>query len=120
MKELKSISEVEALLDASRTRSLPAVVLVYSDGCPPCAELHPKVEKVARERTDIDFYAFNAERYMQAQIDPEKANEELTVFFASLELQFFPTQIFIPRTGRYELVPGTKQEIIDKALARLL
>jgi thiol-disulfide isomerase/thioredoxin len=90
----------------STARQRPSVILLYARHCPPCEQLHPQVEQVARNTPEVDFYALAAEgqRHLCKQ----------------LGIIGFPAQVFIDRNGNRSVVMGTDWRHINKALDKLL
>ncbi len=73
--------------------SKPAIIDFYADWCPPCRELSPLVEEVAKEYTGkIVVYKVNT--------DQQKALAQ------ALGITGLPTLLFIPMNGKPQVVMG--------------
>jgi thioredoxin len=73
--------------------SRPAIVDFYADWCPPCRELSPLVEEVAKEYAGkIVVYKVNT--------DQQKAVSQ------ALGIKGLPTLLFIPMKGKPQVVMG--------------
>ena len=86
-------------------RARPCAVLLYSKGCPPCEELYPEFERMAKATDDIDFFAFETLDYQSPLKD--------------LRIVGFPALIFIDRHGKRNTLFGRKWEAIHSAIAAL-
>ncbi|MNY49351.1 hypothetical protein D3C86_1847640 [compost metagenome] len=101
MTELTTLEQIRAVLNAD-ARSKPARILVHAKGCPPCQEVHEKMDEVAQHNLGIEFYAHEAVQYV-----------ELKALFKELgfKLTGYPTQILISQQGHLEFVVGGNKGI---------
>ncbi|MBV6286292.1 thioredoxin family protein [Pseudomonas aegrilactucae] len=108
MPEMTILEDVEAAQQQLQPvpRQRPCVVLLHSQHCPPCTQLHPEVERVARVTPEVDFFSFQAE-------GQDALCEELGVVG-------FPAQVFTDCQGNQNVVVGTNWTRINSALDKLL
>ena len=88
--------------------SKPAIVDFYADWCPPCRELSPLVEEVAKEYAGkIVVYKVNT--------DKQKAVAQ------ALGITGLPTLLFIPVEGKPQVVMGyVPKENLEKGVNEVL
>jgi thioredoxin 1 len=88
--------------------SKPAIIDFYADWCPPCRQLSPLVEEIAKEyEGKIVVYKVNT--------DKERALAQ------SLGIESLPTLLFIPAKGKPQISQGyVPKETIVKAINEVL
>ena len=88
--------------------SKPAIIDFYADWCPPCRQLSPLVEEIAKEyEGKIVVYKVNT--------DKEK------VLAQSLGISSLPTLLYIPAKGKPQITLGAvPRETIVKAIDEIL
>lgn len=107
-------SELEELLKRE-VHQRPSLLLIRSDGCPPCARLHPLIEKLANRCQDFDFYEFNVDHCGDPQQDAE-----LTQLCQRWGVHYLPSQVFLA-TGKPAAVTLEQNvEAIEDRLHKLL
>jgi len=86
----------------------PAIIDFYADWCPPCRQLSPLVEEIAKEYAGrIDVY--------KVDTDSEK------VLAQSLGITNLPTLLFIPAKGKPQVTMGAMpKENLVKAINEIL
>ncbi len=86
----------------------PAIIDFYADWCPPCRQLSPLVEEIAREYSGkINVYRVNT--------DNEK------ILSQSLGITQLPTLLFIPAKGKPQITVGAlPKESLVKAINEVL
>jgi thioredoxin 1 len=86
----------------------PAIIDFYADWCPPCRQLSPLVEEIAKEYSGkIDVYKVNT--------DKEK------VLAQNLGITGLPTLLFIPAKGKPQITMGAlPKENLLKAVDEIL
>jgi len=86
----------------------PAIIDFYADWCPPCRQLSPLVEEIAKEYAGrIDVYKVDTDR--------EKALAQ------SLGITNLPTLLFIPAKGKPQVTMGAMpKENLVKAINEIL
>jgi thioredoxin 1 len=86
----------------------PAIIDFYADWCPPCRELSPLVEEIAKEYAGkIVVYKVNT--------DQERAVTQ------TLGISGLPTLVFIPVKGKPQLVVGfVSKENLEKGVNDVL
>ncbi len=88
--------------------SKPAIIDFYADWCPPCRELSPLVEEVAKEYAGkIVVYKVNT--------DQQKAVTQ------ALGIKGLPTLLFIPMKGKPQVIMGyVPKENLEKGVNEIL
>jgi thioredoxin 1 len=88
--------------------NLPAIIDFYADWCPPCRQLSPIVEEIAKEyQGKIVVYRVNT--------DKEKRLTE------SLGITNLPTLLYVPANGRPQATLGSiPKETIIKTINKVL
>lgn len=88
--------------------SKPAIIDFYADWCPPCRQLSPLVEEIAKEyEGKIVVYKVNT--------DKEKALTQ------NMGISSLPTLLFIPATGKPQITVGAMpKESLVKAVNEIL
>jgi len=88
--------------------SKPAIIDFYADWCPPCRQLSPLVEEIAKEyEGKIVVYKVNT--------DKEKGLAQ------SLGISSLPTLLYIPAKGKPQITLGAvPRETIVKAINEIL
>jgi len=86
----------------------PAIIDFYADWCPPCRQLSPVVEEIAREYSGkIDVY----------KVDTQKE----TTLAQNLGITGLPTLLFIPAEGKPQMTMGAlPKENLIKAVNDIL
>ncbi|WP_248917152.1 thioredoxin family protein [Pseudomonas entomophila] len=87
-------------------------MLIRSDSCPPCVELHPQVEALAKERSrEFNFYEFNVEHCTAPELDAR-----LTLLFQRWGVKYLPSQVFLA-TGQHPAIISTRRlDVIERRL----
>ncbi len=90
----------------------PSLLLIRSDSCPPCVELHPQVEALAKERSrEFNFYEFNVEHCTAPELDAR-----LTLLFQRWGVKYLPSQVFLA-TGQHPAIISTRRlDVIERRL----
>jgi thioredoxin len=88
--------------------SRPAIIDFYADWCPPCRQLSPLVEEIAKEYSGrIDVY----------KVDTDKE----TTLAQALGITNLPTLLFIPAKGKPQTTMGAlPKESLVKAINEIL
>jgi thioredoxin 1 len=88
--------------------SKPAIIDFYADWCPPCRQLSPLVEEIAKEYAGkIDVY----------KVDTDKE----TTLAQALGITNLPTLLFIPAKGKPQSTMGAlPKESLVKAINEIL
>lgn len=88
--------------------SRPAIIDFYADWCPPCRQLSPLVEEIAKEYSGkIDVY----------KVDTDKE----TTLAQALGITNLPTLLFIPEKGKPQTTMGAiPKESLVKAINEIL
>ncbi|HBC80209.1 MAG TPA: thioredoxin [Bacteroidales bacterium] len=88
--------------------SKPAIIDFYADWCPPCRQLSPLVEEIAKEYSGrIDVY----------KVDTDKE----TTLAQALGITNLPTLLFIPAQGKPQTTMGAiPKESLVKAINEIL
>lgn len=104
----KMIFNYEVNKDWKYEGKKPAIIDFYADWCPPCRQLSPLVEEIAREYSGkIDVYKVNT--------DNEKALAQ------NLGITNLPTLFFIPSEGKPQYIIGAlPKENLVKAINEIL
>ncbi len=86
----------------------PAIIDFYADWCPPCRQLSPLVEEIAREYSGkIDVY----------KVDTDKEK----ILAQNLGITNLPTLLFIPADGDPQITMGAlPRESLVKAINEIL
>lgn len=86
----------------------PAIIDFYADWCPPCRQLSPLVEEIAKEYSGkIDVY----------KVDTDKE----TTLAQALGITNLPTLLFIPAQGKPQMTMGAlPKENLVKAINEIL
>jgi len=86
----------------------PAIIDFYADWCPPCRQLSPLVEEIAKEYSGrIDVY----------KVDTDKE----TTLAQALGITNLPTLLFIPAKGKPQTTMGAlPKESLVKAINEIL
>jgi thiol-disulfide isomerase/thioredoxin len=111
MISVTNLSTLERLFECRRfTR--PSLLLIRSDSCPPCVELHPQIEALAKERSrQFDFYEFNVDHCAAPELDAR-----LTLLFQRWSVKYLPSQVFLA-TGLPPTVISTRRlDVIERRL----
>jgi thioredoxin 1 len=104
----KLIFNYEANKEWKYEGSKPAIIDFYADWCPPCRQLSPLVEEIAREYSGkIDVY----------KVDTQKEG----TLAQNLGITGLPTLIFIPAKGKPQMTMGAlPKENLIKAVNEIL
>jgi thioredoxin 1 len=88
--------------------SRPAIIDFYADWCPPCRQLSPLVEEIAKEYSGrIDVY----------KVDTDKE----TALAQALGITNLPTLLFIPAKGKPQVSMGAiPKDSLVKAISEIL
>jgi thioredoxin len=88
--------------------SKPAIIDFYADWCPPCRQLSPLVEEIAKEYSGkIDVY----------KVDTDKE----TTLAQALGITNLPTLLFIPAKGKPQVTMGAiPKDSLVKAINEIL
>lgn len=88
--------------------SKPAIIDFYADWCPPCRQLSPLVEEIAKEYSGrIDVY----------KVDTDKE----TALAQALGITNLPTLLFIPAKGKPQVSMGAiPKDSLVKAISEIL
>jgi len=113
---IKALQGIDALIQLLETdeREQPGLVLVGSRSCPPCIKLHPLIVELAEQKPTFAFYDFNVDDYAAPELD-----QALTALFQRWQLQFLPSQILLPSSGRPEVICSSKLAVIEEKLSKL-
>ncbi len=86
----------------------PAIIDFYADWCPPCRQLSPLVEEIAKEYSGkIDVY----------KVDTDKE----TTLAQALGITNLPTLLFIPAKGKPQMTMGAlPKDSLVKAINEIL
>jgi thioredoxin 1 len=86
----------------------PAIIDFYADWCPPCRQLSPLVEEIAKEYSGkIDVY----------KVDTDKE----TTLAQALGIANLPTLLFIPAKGKPQITMGAiPKDSLVKAIYEIL
>ena len=104
----KMVFNYEANKEWKFEGSKPAIVDFYADWCPPCRQLSPLVEEIAKEYAGrIDVY----------KVDTDKE----TALAQALGITNLPTLLFIPAKGKPQTTMGAlPKESLVKAINEIL
>lgn len=104
----KMIFNYEVNKDWKFEGSKPAIIDFYADWCPPCRQLSPLVEEIAKEYAGkIDVY----------KVDTDKE----TTLAQALGITNLPTLLFIPAKGKPQTTMGAlPKESLVKAINEIL
>lgn len=104
----KLIFNYEANKEWKYEGSKPAIIDFYADWCPPCRQLSPLVEEIAREYSGkIDVY----------KVDTQKEG----TLAQNLGITGLPTLLFIPAEGKPQMTMGAlPKENLIKAVNEIL
>ncbi len=104
----KMIFNYEVNKDWKFEGSKPAIIDFYADWCPPCRQLSPLVEEIAKEYAGkIDVY----------KVDTDKE----TTLAQALGITNLPTLLFIPAKGKPQSTMGAlPKESLVKAINEIL
>lgn len=104
----KMVFNYEANKEWKFEGSKPAIIDFYADWCPPCRQLSPLVEEIAKEYSGrIDVY----------KVDTDKE----TTLAQALGITNLPTLLFIPAKGKPQMTMGAlPKENLVKAINEIL
>jgi len=104
----KMVFNYEANKEWKFEGSRPAIIDFYADWCPPCRQLSPLVEEIAKEYSGrIDVY----------KVDTDKE----TALAQALGITNLPTLLFIPAKGKPQTTMGAlPKESLVKAINEIL
>ena len=104
----KMIFNYEVNKDWKFEGSKPAIIDFYADWCPPCRQLSPLVEEIAKEYAGkIDVY----------KVDTDKE----TTLAQAIGITNLPTLLFIPAKGKPQTTMGAlPKESLVKAINEIL
>ena len=104
----KVIFNYEVNKDWKFEGSKPAIIDFYADWCPPCRQLSPLVEEIAKEYAGkIDVYKVNTDKE--------------TTLAQALGITNLPTLLFIPAKGKPQTTMGAlPKESLVKAINEIL
>jgi len=104
----KMVFNYEANKEWKFEGSKPAIIDFYADWCPPCRQLSPLVEEIAKEYAGrIDVY----------KVDTDKE----TTLAQALGITNLPTLLFIPAKGKPQMTMGAlPKENLVKAINEIL
>lgn len=104
----KMVFNYEKSKDWKFEGSKPAIIDFYADWCPPCRQLSPLVEEIAKEYSGrIDVY----------KVDTDKE----TTLAQALGITNLPTLLFVPAKGRPQVTMGAiPKDSLVKAINEIL
>ena len=116
MKSLLDLQSLKTLVHG-KNHSNPTLVLIRSDGCPPCQALHPKIIQLANTEdfNGFEFYEFNVD---PCGDDPQ-LDDELTHFAQSLGMQYLPSQILLAPEKEPKIIATSQLDVIKDELGSL-
>lgn len=89
----------------------PSLLLIRSESCPPCVELHPQIEHLANRSNGFDFYEFNVDHCEDPQLDAE-----LTSLFLHWGVKYLPSQVFLATGQHPEIISTRRLDVIERRL----
>ncbi|MDF0731126.1 thioredoxin family protein [Pseudomonas entomophila] len=92
----------------------PSLLLIRSESCPPCVELHPQLETLAGQWPRVDFYEFNVDTCADPQQD-----FELTQLFQWWGVKYLPSQIFLATGLTPDIISTRRLDVIERKLHAL-
>ncbi|QXH36831.1 TlpA family protein disulfide reductase [Pseudomonas muyukensis] len=116
MKNLPDLQSLKALVQG-KNHSHPTLVLIRSNGCPPCQAIYPKINELAdtEDFKSFEFYEFNVDPYL----DDPQLDADMTRFAQDLGLQFLPSQILLAPEKEPKIIATSQLDVIEDELGSL-